>query len=142
MQIKICQANQIEDKLTEILGRFTQQACPEMPEYYNNEIAFALYDGEKLIGGLTASEKVKSFHISMLTVDDAYRNKGYGRLLVEAAIEKAKELGCHHVSLTTFSYQGEHFYPRFGFEKMGEIKDFPIAGVSKIYFIKYLGGQQ
>ena len=54
------------------------------------------------------------------------------------AEEKAKSMNAHHLLLTTYSYQGLHFYPKMGFEEMGRISDFPTQGVDKVYFIKYL----
>ena len=53
--------------------------------------SFALQENEKIIGAVSISiYKEKSF-IEALAVDKEYRNKGYGKLLIEKAIEKLEK---------------------------------------------------
>ena len=54
-----------------------------------NVESFALLENEKIIGAVSISiYKEKSF-IEALAVDKEYRNKGYGKLLIEKAIFRA-----------------------------------------------------
>lgn len=64
----------------------------ENKKYFGTNIrTFALIENEKIIGAVSISiYKCKSF-IEALAVDKKYRNKGYGKLLVEKAIEKLKK---------------------------------------------------
>lgn len=64
----------------------------ENKKYFGTNIrTFALIENEKIIGAVSISVyKCKSF-IEALAVDKKYRNKGYGKLLVEKAIEKLKK---------------------------------------------------
>ena len=56
-----------------------------------NVKSFILIDNEKIIGALSISTyKNKSF-IEALAVDKEYRNKGYGKILLEEAIKKLKK---------------------------------------------------
>lgn len=45
---------------------------------------------------------------------------------------------CHHISLTTFSYQAPEFYKKCGYSELGQIQNFPLKGVEKNFFVKYL----
>lgn len=64
----------------------------ENKKYFGTNIrTFVLIENEKIIGAVSISiYKCKSF-IEVLAVDKKYRNKGYGKLLVEKAIEKLKK---------------------------------------------------
>lgn len=56
-----------------------------------NVESFALLENEKIIGAVSISiYKEKSF-IEALAVDKEYRNKEYGKLLIEKAIEKLEK---------------------------------------------------
>ncbi len=56
-----------------------------------NVTSFALLENEKIIGAVSISfYKEKSF-IEALAVDKKYRNSGYGKLLIEKAIEKLEK---------------------------------------------------
>lgn len=64
----------------------------ENKKYFGTNIrTFVLMENEKIIGAVSISiYKCKSF-IEALAVDKKYKNKGYGKLLVEKAIEKLKK---------------------------------------------------
>lgn len=51
-------------------------------------------------------------------VDKRHRGKGYGRLLMKHAIERAREAGCYKISLTsnTVRVRAHHFYESLGFK--------------------------
>ena len=56
-----------------------------------NVTSFALLENEKINGAVSISfYKEKSF-IEALAVDKKYRNSGYGKLLIEKAIEKLEK---------------------------------------------------
>lgn len=56
--------------------------------------------------------------IEGVRVDKAVRSEGVGRAMLEWAIERAKQRGCHMVQLTTDRSRSEarHFYESLGFE--------------------------
>lgn len=73
-----------------------------------NVKSFALIENEKIIGAVTISiYKNKSF-IEALAVDKKYRGKGYGRTLLEKAIEKLER------PIYTIS-KADEFYLKNGF---------------------------
>ena len=59
---------------------------------------------------------VKTLYIDDLCVDENLRGKGIGRKLYEAAVNLAKESGCHNVTLNVWSFntQAIGFYESLG----------------------------
>lgn len=59
--------------------------------------------------------------IDELIVGKAYRKKGIGKLLIDATIEKCKQLGCCEVEVSTefTNTTARRFYKNSGFEERG-----------------------
>ena len=74
-----------------------------------------------LVGGLTASTSYGWLLIKVLWVDDAQRRQGVGRLLVEEAEARGRNLGCHSAWLDTSNPQAKTFYETLGYEVFGEL---------------------
>ncbi len=45
----------------------------------------------------------------------------------------ASTRGCHGAWLDTFDHQGPGYYPNLGWEKFGELPDFPKGGCRRFY---------
>jgi GNAT superfamily N-acetyltransferase len=56
--------------------------------------------------------------IEYVVVDEAYRSKGFGRLLMKYCIDRAKEAGCYKIMLTSDKRRTDahEFYKSLGFE--------------------------
>jgi ribosomal protein S18 acetylase RimI-like enzyme len=61
--------------------------------------------------------------IDELVVASSFRDKGVGRELLDAAVEKCKQLGCSEVEVSTefTNTKAKEFYKRCGFEERGVI---------------------
>ena len=59
----------------------------------------------------------KRGQIEGVRIDEAYRGQGIGKLMIEWAIGKSRELGCHVVQLTMDKQRDEtiQFYKKLGF---------------------------
>ena len=59
----------------------------------------------------------KRGQIEGVRIDESYRGQGVGKLMIEWAINKARELGCHLVQLTMDKQRLEtiEFYKKLGF---------------------------
>jgi ribosomal protein S18 acetylase RimI-like enzyme len=89
-----------------------------------NNYLIIVEDGEKIIGTsqLTLMTYLtyqggKRGQIEGVRIDEAYRGRGIGRLMIEWAINKSRELGCHLVQLTMDKKRDEtiEFYKKLGF---------------------------
>ena len=138
MKIILKENVEISSDLSELLDEHRLASRQEIVTDTDEHFSFALYDNDKLVGGLTAKMRLGEFYIILLAVLEKYRGQGLGKRLMLTAEEKAKELNCRHMLLTTYSYQGPDFYPTVGFEELARISDFPSQDVDKVYFIKYL----
>jgi GNAT superfamily N-acetyltransferase len=66
--------------------------------------------------------------LSLLVVDETWRSRGVGRLLVEAVERWTRERGCHRIVVTTALRRTDAhaFYERIGYQHTGRryAKDF------------------
>jgi len=85
------------------------------------------------VGGLIGSTNLGWLHVSLLAVAPEARRGGVGRMLLNAAESLARERGCHGAWLDTFEHQGPEYYPRLGWEKFGELPDFPKGSCRRFY---------
>lgn len=72
--------------------------------------------------------------IEGVRIDEAYRGKGVGKQLIEWAIEKSREQGCHMVQLTTDKNRPEalEFYKKLGFSASHEGLKMQLLQITKI----------
>lgn len=67
--------------------------------------------------------------IGDLVVDPKYQKQGIGKMLIFAAIEKAKQLGFEKLYLFTFDPSISEYYRQLGWKKIGmdEFKSHPVT---------------
>lgn len=79
----------------------------------------------QLVGGLVGSTYWGWFLIEDVWVAEALRGEGLGRHLMALAEEEARQRGCDHAWLRTFSFQSRGFYEKLGFCVVGQLDDYP-----------------
>ena len=92
-------------------------------------------DGDKLIGGLTATRDFDSIYVDYLVVDKDYRKKGIGIRLILQLENIAREKKVKRIMLNTYSFQSPGFYERMGF-KANLIIDPVFSNYKHYHFIK------
>lgn len=102
---------------------------------------FLRNDAGAIVGGLIAAT-----YWSWLTIDDLWlredlRAGGYGRQLLAHAERSARNRGCAHASLTTFSFQARGFYEKAGYRVVGQLTDYP-PGETYFWLRKDFLGQE
>jgi len=95
--------------------------------------------GTVIAGILAGIGYWNGLEIKILWVDTSYRKTGIGSRLLKHVEDLAKEKGATIAMLDTFDFQAEDFYLRNGYQKIGEITDFP-EGHRRIYLSKSLLG--
>lgn len=91
-----------------------------------NHFVFVIEEDNVIVGSITLLVEVKFLykglklgHIEDVIVHNKYRNKGYGKLLVEFCKQYAKDvLGCHKIGLCSRK-ESERFYIKTGFHPIG-----------------------
>ncbi|SCZ08552.1 GNAT family N-acetyltransferase [Alkaliphilus peptidifermentans] len=107
------QVSDIENKLEEYDNKF-------LPKPLDGFVQIGAFDNGKLIGGVDACmTSFRILYVSTVFVDEEYRRKGVGKLLMEQLEQRAKELGADMIRLDTFDWQGREFYKSIGFKEVG-----------------------
>ena len=98
-----------------------------------------IYDSQKeIVAGITGWTWAGACEIALFWVKHDYRNKGYGKSLLNAADTEAVREKCKAIFLRTYSFQAPGFYKKHGYTVEHEIKDFP-PGHHSFSLIKRLG---
>jgi GNAT superfamily N-acetyltransferase len=112
--------------------RFVGEYGPVQPVWVS-----AKDSGGGLVGGLRGFVFLHWLNVELLFVDEAARNQGVGRRLLETAEQKARSLGARNATLNTFGWQARAFYLKQGYEEFGRIDDY-IQGFYAAYMKKSL----
>jgi GNAT superfamily N-acetyltransferase len=75
--------------------------------------------------------------LDVLFVQEQLRGQGYGQALLTAAEQEAKQRGCKHAFLDTFSFQAPQFHQKRGYRVFGKLLNFP-PGHSRYFLQKQL----
>jgi GNAT superfamily N-acetyltransferase len=93
-------------------------------EYY--PVSIFLKDvHDAVLGGVLGHIWGKWLRVAILWLAEPVRGQGYGRQLLLAAETYARERGCRHVQLSTFSFQAWPFYEKLGYEVFATLEDCP-----------------
>lgn len=89
-------------------------------------LGYVLGDGEKIVGGIFAHEKVwwnnSEVFVEEMFVKPELHRKGYGALLLGKVEEYVKEKGLAGITLSTNKYApAPHFYRKNGFVDCGHV---------------------
>lgn len=77
-------------------------------------------------------------HVDTLWVREDLRGQGLGKRLLAAAEREAARRGCEEMQLATHSYQAPEFYPRAGYQQIGELPSWPRPDHTRYFFRKSL----
>lgn len=78
-----------------------------------------------IAGGAIGETNWGWLHLSVLAVSSELRGQGWGMRLVREMERLARDRGCHHVWVDTFSFQARPFYERLGFKIFGTLPNYP-----------------
>ncbi|KUG36453.1 GNAT family acetyltransferase [Listeria monocytogenes] len=139
-KIKEMPLEELEPKVVEGLLEHKERLGYNIPKKKTQSILTLrlLSEVGEMVGGVTAKISYGELHVSLLSVDPSTQGSGVGTELMAQIERYGRANSCHHISLTTFSYQAPEFYRKCGFTELGRVKDFPIKGEEKYFFIKYL----
>ena len=102
----------------------------------DGQIQLGIEEDDKLIGGLVAGITCfKILYVSTVFVEEEYRRKGYGKLLISEMEKRAKEMEVNTIRLDTFSWQGKEFYESLNYELVGSYEN-TIDGYAEYFFMK------
>lgn len=91
-----------------------------------------------LIGGAYGYVNWNWLFINLMWLSESARGGGHGRRLILALEQAARERGCTHAHLDTFSFQARPFYEKLGYEVFSTLDDYP-PGHRRFFMKKALG---
>jgi GNAT superfamily N-acetyltransferase len=101
-------------------------AATGFAEYYPVAIFLKDEHGE-ILGGVLGHIWGKWPRVAILWLAEHVRRQGYGSQLLLAAEAYARERGCRHVQLSTFSFQARPFYEKLGYKVFATLEDCPVG---------------
>ena len=122
--------------INEQLELYNRKQDPNLPDIAD-DLNFSLFirnNKNVIVGGVNAIAFWNYLYIKTLWIEDAYRNKGIGKDLMEKAEFIALQNGFEYSRLETSSFQNKPFYEKIGYEVFGVINDSPEG--HSIYFMK------
>ena len=101
-------------------------------------IQIGVEDNGRLIAGLDACiTAFKILYVSTVFVDEEYRRKGIGALMIREMEKRALAMGANTIRLDTFNWQGKEFYEALDYQCVGQY-DNTEDGYSEYFFLKRL----
>ena len=95
-------------------------------------------DGGEIVGGAYGFVNWNWIFINLVWLSESLRRGGHGRQIMLALEEAARERGCTHAHLDTFSFQARPFYEKLGYEVFATLDDYP-PGHQRFFMKKALG---
>ena len=86
---------------------------------------FVRDEQKRIVAGICGNTWGGWCEIRQFWVEAARRKQGLGTRLLEAAEQEARQRGCTHILLMTFSFQAPGFYAKHGFEVLAVVDDHP-----------------
>ena len=125
-----------EEQIEDIENRLSAFDEKHITYKLNGSIRIGIEVDGKIIAGLDACVTAfKILYVSTVFVDENYRRKGYGKILINEMEKRAKQMGINTVRLDTFSWQGKEFYQSLNYVIVGSYEN-PIDGYSEYFFLK------
>jgi len=126
-----------EDKLIRFLAEH-QLENTGIAQKKSSNFSKGLFDDDRYIGGITASNWMNTTHISLLAVDKNYRKSGLGTMLLKEGEAFAQSQNAEIITIHTQDYQAKTFYEMHGYSVFGQLTDSPFHGTTKYYLEKRL----
>jgi ribosomal protein S18 acetylase RimI-like enzyme len=104
----------------------------------HKRFAIIMRDGKNnLIGALNAFTAFAEIYIDDIWVDQSFRGKGYGTMLIQSLETHFKGKGFNNINLVTSSFQAPDFYKKCGFTAEFVRTNKKNPKLTKTFFVKY-----
>ncbi len=129
MSIRKLQQSDYDKDYLNLLGQLTD--CPQLSssqfksiceQLSRNHIIYVIEQDSKIVASITLIREPKFIHggksvlhIEDVVVDKNSRGLGYGKKILQHALQYAKDTGCYKIILNC-ALECEHFYHKLGFK--------------------------
>lgn len=96
----------------------------ELELNHNTSKAFCVYENDKIVGVIKIDIKNKDGVIDYFVVLESCRNKGYGKTLMDKALDTFSKYGVTNIELhVVYGNDVINFYEKYGFKKQSYIME-------------------
>lgn len=128
-------SDEIIELIDNTLGDFNKTQVNYNPKMDYVPLNFHIKDPiGNIIAGINAFACWQMLYLSEFFVDDTYRGKGIGTILLAKVEQEAKNVGVLVSQTDTFDWQAKDFYLKLGYEIFGVIENCPEG--HKRYYLK------
>lgn len=108
------------DQVSEIENRLERYDDRHIKDRRTGDVNIGvMYEGELIAGACGCISAFRILYVSTVYVNERFRKKGVGRMLMKKVEEAARALGANMIRLDTFNWQGAGFYLKLGYEQVG-----------------------
>lgn len=125
-----------DQRLSDELDTFNAAATPDVPA--PEELTVRMEEDGELVAGASGWTWGQAAGIGMTWVREDQRGTGMGASLLAAFENEARERGCSHVFVTSFTFQAPGFYQRLGYEEIFRWGSVPTPGRDDVHMRKQL----
>jgi ribosomal protein S18 acetylase RimI-like enzyme len=127
-----------QSESAELAARLGEEIAGQFGPREERPVCIVAHDPKgALVAGLNGVSHWRWLYVRHLWVAQSQRGRGWGRRLITEAERIASERGCVGVYVDTFDPGAAAFYEALGFERAGEITDFPV-GHARFFLSKHL----
>jgi GNAT superfamily N-acetyltransferase len=127
----------LDRRLSAELDRWNAAATPGVAPA--RELTVRLVDGDgELVAGMSGWTWGIAAGIGMTWVRESARGAGLGSRLLEEFETEARQRGCTHVFVTSFTFQAPGFYERHGYREIFRWEGVPTEDAADVHFRKDL----
>lgn len=109
----------LEDRLYEHNSQQTGREDGQMFSFWIRD------ENQEILAGISGWTWAQACEIRNLWVHPDWRAYGYGRQLLQAAEDEARQQGCKVILLGSYSFQAPGFYQKQGYTLEWVLQDFP-----------------
>jgi len=135
------------DQLPEKIEAKMEEGFVEYESNYGIDVNYKTFslvlqdDLGNVIGVLNAYTAFAEIHVDDLWVDKAWRNKGYGRKLLQSLEAHFQGKGFNNINLVTNAFQAPEFYIKCGYTAEFIRTNLKNPMLNKIFFVKYFADE-
>lgn len=127
---------ELEQRLNDELDRVNAAATPDLAPAV--ELTVRVDEDGDLVAGACGWTWGQAAGIAMTWVREDQRGSGVGASVLAAFEEEARNRGCTHVFVTSFTFQAPAFYQRLGYEEIFRWSSVPTPGRDDVHLRKEL----
>lgn len=126
----------LDQRLNEELDKFNAAATPDVDAA--QELTGRIEEDGELVAGASGWTWGQAAGIGMTWVRAVHRGAGLGAKLLTAFETEARDRGCTHVFVTSFTFQAPAFYERLGYQEILRWESVPTLGRDDVHMRKQL----